>query len=359
MTLIDQTVDENLKILFSMLPAVRDGNADAIHDARVATRRLRAAAPLACEEGPDEPLDAIRTLGRSFGRARDLDVVIERLADVERRLPGVARSLASLKQALTARQEKSRRRLIKTIEDLPLDTIRTLRPARRFMSLRRDRRHKPLQAQIVAQAAELRQAIDRAPGVYFPNRTHEVRISAKKLRYLLELLPARQQPNRTLKRLRRVQDLLGRLHDDQTLADVIEETRDGSTDRDPYDQALALVDAERRDRFAEYLGQREALTEAVDEILEELGGHSSRTQIVARGLLLAGVVLAPSAASLIGGVRGIGERRLKRHTGQLSSAHAYAASGTSSSGSGRRAAVVAAPPGAEHHGAAAGERARR
>jgi CHAD domain-containing protein len=356
MTLIDRTVDENLKILFSMLPAVRDGNADAIHDARVATRRLRAAAPLACEEGSDEPLEAIRTLGRSFGRARDLDVAIERLGEVERRLPAIARSLASLKQTLTARQEKSRRRLIKTIEDLPLEAIETLRPARPVMNLRRDRRHQPLQARIVEQVSDLRQAIDRASGVYFPNRTHEVRISAKKLRYLLELLPDRQQPNRALKRLRRVQELLGRLHDDQTLADVIEETRDGSTDREPYDQALALVDADRRDRFAEYLGQRETLTQTVDEIMKEHGGHVSRKHVVARGLLLAGVVLVPSAASL---VRGMGGRNPKRHTSQLSSAHAYAASGTSSSGSGGRAAVTAAPPGAEHHGAAAGERARR
>src|SRR5262245_33274637 len=118
MTLIDRTVDENLTILFSMLPGVRDGNADAIHDARVATRRLRAAAPLAAEgeadESSDEPLDAIRQLGRSFGRARDVDVAIERLEDVERRLPGAARSLAALRQTLTARQEKSRRRLVKT-----------------------------------------------------------------------------------------------------------------------------------------------------------------------------------------------------------------------------------------------------
>jgi CHAD domain-containing protein len=355
MTLIDRTVDENLTILFSMLPAVRDGNADAIHDARVATRRLRAAAPLLCEDGADEPLDAIRSLGRSFGRARDLDVAIERLADVEQRLPGVARSLASLKQALTVRQEKSRRRLITTMEALPLEAIAALRPARWFIPLRRDRRHQPLQTRIVEQAGELRQAIVRASGVYFPNRTHEVRICAKKLRYLLELLPERQQPTRVLKRLRRVQQLLGRLHDDQTLADVIRETREASADRDPYDQALALVDADRRDRFTEYLAQRETLTQAIDQIVAEYGGHASRTQIVARGLLLA-VVLAPSAVSLMGG---IGGRSRKRHTGRLSSAHAYAASGTSSPGSGRRAAAAAAPPGTEHHGAAAGERARR
>jgi CHAD domain-containing protein len=62
MTPIDRSVRENLRILLSMLPAVRDGNADAIHDARVATRRLRAAAPLAWAFEPEdrwaEPMEA-------------------------------------------------------------------------------------------------------------------------------------------------------------------------------------------------------------------------------------------------------------------------------------------------------------
>ena len=53
MTPIDRTVDENLRILLSMLPAVCDGNANAIHDARVATRRhsRRCAAGLGISAG--------------------------------------------------------------------------------------------------------------------------------------------------------------------------------------------------------------------------------------------------------------------------------------------------------------------
>ena len=49
-------------------------------------------------------------------------------------------------------------------------------------------------------------------GVYFPNRSHRVRIGAKKLRYELELV---QEPTvkRTLKRLRRTQNVLGSIQD--------------------------------------------------------------------------------------------------------------------------------------------------
>ena len=181
MTQIDRTVDENLRILLSMLPAVCDGNANAIHDARVATRRIRAAAPLAWAFQPEEhwrePLDAIRDLGRSFGRARDLDVALERLADLDVRLPVAARSLASLRQTLTARQEKSRRRLIKTVEALPLEAFGGLRFTRPRFTLQRDRRGRVLEQNLVEQATELGQAIERASGVYFPNRSHQVRVS--------------------------------------------------------------------------------------------------------------------------------------------------------------------------------------
>lgn len=308
MTPIDRTIHDNLRILLSMLPAVRDGNADAIHDARVATRRLRAAAPLACAFEPEdrwaEPLEAIRTLGRSFGRARDLDVALERLTDLEGRLPLSARALALLRLTLTERQGRERRRLIKTIEELPLDSMSRLRATRPRLTLRRDRRRGVLEQHLVERAGDLRDAIDRASGVYFPNRTHQVRVDAKKLRYLLELLPNRAQPAGALKRLRRAQGVLGEIHDRQALMDLVEEVKSESTDRDQYDPVLALLAADRRDRFTEYLGQRDRLQQLAGEIARSYDGHVSARQVVARGLLMAGVVMAPSAATLIARRRG-------------------------------------------------------
>jgi CHAD domain-containing protein len=308
MTPIDRTVHENLRKLLSMLPAVRDGNADAIHDARVATRRLRAAAPLACAFEPEdrwvEPLEAIRTLGRSFGRARDLDVALERLTDLEGRLPLSARTLAFLRQTLTERQGRARRRLIKTIESLPLESIGHLRAPRPILSLRRDRRGRVLEQHLAQQATNLRDAIERASGVYFPNRAHQVRVDVKKLRYLLELLPNRAQPAGSIKRLRRAQEVLGAVHDRQSLMDLIDEVKTTGTDRDQYDPVLALLAADRGEEFTEYLGQRDRLQQLAGEIARSYDGHLSRQQIVTRGLLMAGVVMAPSAATLIARRRG-------------------------------------------------------
>ena len=308
MTQFDRTIHENLRILLSMLPAVRDGSADAIHDARVSTRRLRAAAPLACAFEPEdrwaEPLEAIRTLGRSFGRARDLDVALDRLADLEGRLPLSARALALLRLTLTERQGRERRRLIKTIEELPLDSMSRLRATRPRLTLRRDPRRGVLEQHLVEQAAHLRDAIDRASGVYFPNRAHQVRVDAKKMRYLLELLPTRAQPAGALKRLRRAQEVLGEIHDRQALMDLVEDVKSTSTDRDQYDPVLALLAADRRDRFTEYLGQRDRLQQLASEIARSYDGHVSARQVVTRGLLMASVVIAPSAATLIARRRG-------------------------------------------------------
>jgi triphosphatase len=236
MTPIDRAVHENIRILLSMLPAVRDGNAGAIHDARVATRRLRAAAPLAWAFEPEdrwaEPMEALRTLSRSFGRARDLDVALERLTSIEGegRLTPSARTLAYLKQTLTERQGRAHRTLIKTIEGLPLDSIRGLRLDCPRLTMGRDRRPRVLEKHLAERATDLREAIDRASGVYFPNRAHQVRVNVKKLRYLLELLPKRARPAGALKSLRRAQGSLGEAHDQQSLIDQMEDVKASSTD---------------------------------------------------------------------------------------------------------------------------------
>jgi CHAD domain-containing protein len=76
-----------------------------------------------------------------------------------------------------------------------------------------------LGARIVNRAERLVESIDEAGQMYAPERLHQVRIAAKKLRYGLELaagvgVRAAATQVRTLKRM---QDLLGRMHDLQIL----------------------------------------------------------------------------------------------------------------------------------------------
>ena len=67
-----------------LLPAVRDGGSTAIHDARVATRRMRELVPLVVGglmPSDTERLDrTLRKATRRLGRARDREVMLETLA---------------------------------------------------------------------------------------------------------------------------------------------------------------------------------------------------------------------------------------------------------------------------------------
>ena len=65
--------------LLAQLPSVLDGDADGVHDARVATRRIRAVLPLTLEwhrRDIDELSARFRRIGRVLGRVRDHDVRI-------------------------------------------------------------------------------------------------------------------------------------------------------------------------------------------------------------------------------------------------------------------------------------------
>src|SRR5688572_4818624 len=98
-----QSFCSNLQLLLAHRAGIRDGDADAIHGARVATRRLRAALPILTGgsarrgEGPDE---VIKTAGRALGKARDVDVAIELLDELERRSPEAAPAAATLRARL-------------------------------------------------------------------------------------------------------------------------------------------------------------------------------------------------------------------------------------------------------------------
>ena len=80
---------DQLGFLNAQIPGIRDGDIDAIHDGRVATRRVRELLPLCVPEAGmgDEFRRTVRDVGRSLGRVRDLDIEIALLEQVEQRVP--------------------------------------------------------------------------------------------------------------------------------------------------------------------------------------------------------------------------------------------------------------------------------
>src|SRR5438477_5547232 len=107
--LIDHCDKINEKLRETAPTALHDGEPDAIHDARVATRRMRAALrlvePLISDEHRKPLARALRRLRRRLGAARDLDVMIDHLKSLKR-----ARSRAAPIDWFIDRLEKRRQK---------------------------------------------------------------------------------------------------------------------------------------------------------------------------------------------------------------------------------------------------------
>jgi CHAD domain-containing protein len=212
-----------------------------LHQLRVALRRLRAALALGHEAlDLPAPIDAKRLarLGRSLGRLRDLDVVLETLEDLVPVAKGAQGDLLQHAiRRLRAQRRAARRRVRDTLANPDLQ--RTQRSLRRWV---RSPGFFPFAHRPVRDAAELllnpvREGVTRHEGWTRPARggrptaaddgcLHDLRKAIKELRYRVEILtrPVDREPDAGLERLRRIQDVLGGLHD---LASVERKVRSG------------------------------------------------------------------------------------------------------------------------------------
>jgi CHAD domain-containing protein len=307
MPTVSEAVLSNLQILQTTWGLARDGDVQGIHDARVATRRLRAAMSLLGSGrhtgASNDVVSTVKALGRALGKARDTDAALRLVGDIEGRSPSTAPAAAVLRARLLPERVRQHRRVIKALEAADVDGLGQLREAVRH-EISRARRHRwgrhgsaPGLAAAVAGGAEiLEQRIDHATGVYFPNRAHKVRVAIKKLRYAVELLdenePIRKPSVRVLKR---AQETLGQVHDREVL---LQRLTSLAEDEDvPAARELAMVlEAEIRSIFETYPPMRPALL----ALCTELAAWSRQGVGLARArLLLIGAVALPSAAVLL------------------------------------------------------------
>ena len=301
--------------LLGHLPGIRDGDAESVHEARVATRRLREVLPLvrAHPEREEAVTAAIRRASRRLGRVRELDVMRDHLGHLEERYPEAATTVAVARRAVAEQQARARRRLIKSLERLQLDRVRkaALASPGPLVLLRHPTRafsdwHDTLRRRIAARARELRDAVDHGSGVYFPNRIHATRIAAKKLRYSVELAEQTGlwRPPRLLRDLRRIQATLGDLHDAQVLLDRLAALAPGAT-VDKRDRAI-LASALRADidRYhQEYLTKRDRVRAICEACLRFAGNAAQRGWTPARPLVAASMVAVPAGLFLMAGRR--------------------------------------------------------
>jgi CHAD domain-containing protein len=264
MSLLQRFLSDNAQTLVSLVPAVRDASTEAVHDARVASRRLRGALEIVSTHQPERRLEEAtamaRRAARALGRVRDIDVSLELLKDLERRAPAAAPGAAACRRELLRARTAARRKLVNRFDTLPIDTLPKL------VASAQVRVGRLLAARARERAQILAEAVNHASGVYFPRRAHAARIELKKLRYLLEFS---RYSDADLKLLRKAQEVLGDIQDRQVLHRLAERMRDDKlAGKEEMDPLLELLEAEctvMYDRFLERRSEILALCRRVSD----------------------------------------------------------------------------------------------
>jgi CHAD domain-containing protein len=289
------------EILRAALPAIRDGDQEGIHAARIATRRLRELLPLIgypATGGADLAAE-FKSIGRSLGDVRDADVQSALMRHLESRIPAAAPALVVVRQKRERKRLALVRALIKQLEERDIGKLldaariagRAHLPA---WSWSRPAWEQRLRRALVERAAESRRAIAHATGVYFPNRAHKLRIALKKFRYAAEIADetAVWAAHDDIRDLKRGQDVLGDLHDRQALIDHLTAAVDAGSPRIDAAQVnliVQVVEAEVHDLHAKYLAKRGRLAEIATR-----GEAAARANLGRAVPVVAGAVAASS-----------------------------------------------------------------
>ena len=220
-------IRQRLAALRRALPAAKDGDVRSLHQARVATRRLRAALPLfGAGRKAEKVARCVRRLTRLLGPARELDVSLLILDELEKSDDVPRAAINRLRLSIADERRRLQEHVRERLEQFDIQKVRK----RAIAVARKGAEEKtPRDAEAAAWARErttrraqrLTAAIEHAAGMYLPDRLHYVRIAIKKLRYTLELdagsRHGRPRNAAALRSLRHMQDLLGRMHDLEVL----------------------------------------------------------------------------------------------------------------------------------------------
>jgi CHAD domain-containing protein len=262
------------------LSGIEARDAEALHQARVASRRLREVLPvLELQRDATKKIGKrLRRITRRLGRLRELDVLQPIVDDLRNAGQHSAQALDKVAAAIADEANRTRQwlrhklparkleRLTRTLDDIA-DQIDHPRSARGNHA--RDARAWvwALDARVVRRATRLSAAIADAGALYDADRLHNVRIALKKLRYAVELSAEARGLDRTadIDTLKRAQDILGRLHDFEIFSDRVQRVRDDSTqsaglDVPAFDALARAAELECRQLHATFMRDRVELS---------------------------------------------------------------------------------------------------
>jgi CHAD domain-containing protein len=285
-TPLAQSLSRRVEALTEHLHAALGGDEHAIHQARVATRRLREIVPIVTDTGSGRGERLRRRLKRltaALGPVRELDVALG-LAKTRaggQPSPAVLALQAHLTERRRAAFEHLRevcdpgraRRLLSRLADLVRDRDLASRRGRGGLPHRERRR---LSRGVIDRARDLGIAVADAGAILIVERVHAVRIAAKRLRYALELTGELRlaRTSSLVSSLRAMQDVLGELHD----LDVLRTEAARLRPELPPDSIVARdlelltddVDADIRLLHARYLRGARALAALTDRVRDRI-----------------------------------------------------------------------------------------
>lgn len=270
-----------------VLQGLGEGDVPSLHQARVASRRLRELMPILQLEGPlaRKLTRRLRKITGRLGAVRELDVLVLLIDEMHvSRRPGSG-ALGRVGVAISKARDEARKKLFAHI---PIAELTRL--ARKLGRVAADLQETEassskasarswrwaIDARVSRRASDLSGAIADAGALYLPERLHAVRIAVKKLRYTVELAAEASSARRgaDLRVLTRGQDLLGRMHDLQVLLDRVRQTQaslapPSVTVWRELDIVILSIEDDCRRHHARYMGMRAAL----DALAERCSVH--------------------------------------------------------------------------------------
>jgi len=275
-------IRQRLVALTKHLPSARTGDVTAIHQARVATRRLREAMPLVAHGRKARKLSRrIRDLTRALGSVRELDVALLTLDELQAEAAEPNSGIASLHQIVADERQRLCADMVRQIERVNIQKFEKKalavaqhdQPEGSRASRRDPGRLVEASRRAARRAIALQAAVENAGGIYLPDRLHQVRIAVKKLRYAMEIAKdiSRSRAIARLRTLKTVQDLLGRMHDFEVLIMRIRALQ--GSDHAPtlrvsaeLDRLVRRLETECRQLHVRYMGYKAALQELCEYV---------------------------------------------------------------------------------------------
>jgi CHAD domain-containing protein len=229
----------------------RDVTPDAVHDLRVALRRCRsvAAAIEEIDPHPDwaEMRDCARKLFRSLGNLRDAQVMEEWVGKIHSGEDPLKRTLLD---SLATAEDSAKK---KALHNAMRFDVQRWHELERALTARLRRVPADGDAALCLGVERLEEAKElhrRAMRTENPDPWHALRIGVKRFRYTLEsLVPSLHE--KWSESLKRVQDILGDIHDVDVLLELVQETQAKLTAESSVDWQTSIVQV-RQQKLQEY-----------------------------------------------------------------------------------------------------------